>query len=82
MIRILSCLDSMEMAAARRRELDIPRDVAAALGRSAVEAGVTGYYFTRVGEKVDLARSVNTACSAKSPKIPSGSDQRNLLIKR
>ncbi|HKE31674.1 MAG TPA: TIGR02452 family protein [Candidatus Angelobacter sp.] len=53
------------MARARRRELDIPRDVAAALGRSAVEAGVTGYYFTRAGEKVDLARLINTACSAK-----------------
>ena len=62
---ILPCLDSAEMAAARRRELDIPRVVAAALGRSAVEAGVTGYYFTRAGEKVDLARLVNTACSAK-----------------
>ena len=62
---ILSCLDSSEMARARRRELDIPRDVAAALGRSAVEAGATGYYFTRAGEKVDLARLINTACSAK-----------------
>ena len=62
---ILPCLDSEEMAADRRRELDIPRDVAAALGRSAVEAGVTGYYLTRAGEKVDLARLINTACSAK-----------------
>src|SRR5215475_160845 len=70
---ILSCLDSAEMAAARRRELAIPGEIAAALGRSAVEAGVTGYYFTRSGEKVDLARLVNTACSAKRsipPDVP------------
>src|SRR5215475_13133630 len=64
-LRVLPFLDSAEMAAARRRELDIPRDVAAALGRSAVEVGVTGYYFTRAGEKVDLAHLVSTACSAK-----------------
>ena len=62
---ILSCLDSAEMAAARRRELDIPRDVAAALGRSAIGAGVAGYYFTGAGGKVDFARLVHTACSAK-----------------
>ena len=57
-LRMLSCLDSAEMGAARRRELDIPRDVAAALGKSAVEARVEGCYFTRVGQKVDLAHSV------------------------
>jgi hypothetical protein len=36
-LHILPCLDSEQMAASRRQELDIPRDVAAALGRSAVE---------------------------------------------
>src|SRR5262245_60373764 len=85
---ILSCLDSAEIAAARRRELDIPRDLATALGRSAVEAGVTGYYFTRAGEKVDLARLVNTACSAKRsipsdaplPKGEEGSGSGKILV--
>ena len=72
-LHILPCLDSGEMAAARRMELDISRDVAAELGRSAVEAGVAGYYFTRAGAKVDFARLVNTACSAKRsipPDVP------------
>jgi hypothetical protein len=35
---IFPCLDSEQMAASRRRELNISRDVAAALGRSSVEA--------------------------------------------
>jgi hypothetical protein len=64
-LRILPCLDSSEIAAARLRELDIPRDIAAALGRSAVEAAVNGYYFNRAGEKVDWAHLVSAACSAK-----------------
>jgi uncharacterized protein (TIGR02452 family) len=38
MLRILPCLDSDELASARRRELDISPDAAARLGRSAVEA--------------------------------------------
>ena len=53
------------MAAARQRELDIPRDIAAALGRSAVEAANDGYYFNNAGEKVDWRRLVDVACSAK-----------------
>src|SRR5689334_2518011 len=64
-LRILPFFDFAEMAAVRRRELDIPRDVAAALGRSAVEAAVSGFYFNKAGEKVDLARFVNAACCAK-----------------
>src|SRR5262245_54324925 len=59
---IVPCLDSAEMAAARRRELDISRDVAAALGRSAVEAAVSGFYFNKAGEKVDLSSLVRAAC--------------------
>jgi uncharacterized protein (TIGR02452 family) len=62
---ILSCLDSAEMAAVRRRELDIPRDVAAALGRSAVEASISGFYVNKAGEKVDWSPLVQAACSAK-----------------
>jgi uncharacterized protein (TIGR02452 family) len=51
------------MSAARRRELDIPRSVAAALGRSAVEAAISGFYFNKAGEKVDLSSLVRAACS-------------------
>jgi hypothetical protein len=50
---ILPCLDSEQMAASRRRELNIPRDVAAALGRSAVEAGREGCYVIKAGQKVE-----------------------------
>ena len=64
-LRILLCLDSEEMAVARRRELDIPRAVAAALGRSAVEASVSGYYFNKAGEKVEWRDLVDVACAAK-----------------
>ena len=32
---LLPCIDSEQMAASRLQDLDIPRDVAAALGRSA-----------------------------------------------
>jgi uncharacterized protein (TIGR02452 family) len=65
MLKILSCLDSEELAASRRRELDIPRNVAAALGRSAVEAAANGYYVCGSGAKVDWSRYVQAACSAK-----------------
>jgi len=64
-LNILPCLDSGEMAAARRQELDIPPHAAAALGRSAVEAARVGHYVNRVGEKVDWGCYVQTACSAK-----------------
>src|SRR5262245_13270311 len=65
MLDILPCLDSDEMAASRRRELDIPRNVAAAHGRSAVEAASNGYYLRGTGEKVDWSHYVRAACSAK-----------------
>jgi uncharacterized protein (TIGR02452 family) len=59
------CLDSKDMAAARQRELDIPRSVAADLGRSAVEAANNGFYFNIAGERVDWSHLVDAACSAK-----------------
>lgn len=62
---VLPCLDSAEMAASRRRELDIPRGVAAELGKSAVEAVRTGYYHNQAGEKIDWSTEVQAACSAK-----------------
>lgn len=64
-LTILPFLDSVEMSAARRQELDIPRNVAAALGRSAVEAAGNGHYLNGAGKKVDWSLFVNAACSAK-----------------
>ena len=71
MFKILPCIDSVEMAASRRQELDIPRNVAAELGRSAVEASVEGQYVYRDGSKVDWSRYVQAACSSKVS-IPPG----------
>jgi uncharacterized protein (TIGR02452 family) len=65
MLNVLPCLDSDELAASRRRDLDVPRDVAAALGRTAVEAAARGYYLYGEETKVDWSRYVQAACSAK-----------------
>jgi hypothetical protein len=64
MIVTLPCADSEDAAAAGRRALDIPRHVAAALGRYAVEAIQRGHYAVGNG-KVDWRRHVRAACSAK-----------------
>ena len=71
MFKILPCLDSFEISVSRRQELDIPRNVAALLGRSAVEAAVEGRYVNGTGKKVDWSRDVQAACSAKVS-IPPG----------
>ncbi len=77
-LRMLPSVDSPEIAAARRHELEIPRDVAAELGRSAVEASVSGIYFNRAGAKVDGRDLVHAACawelvfSLKRPAILDG----------
>ncbi len=65
MLNLLPCLDSSEMSGSRQRELNIPRNIAAELGRSAVEAAKTGSYLNRQGAKVDWGREVRAACSAK-----------------
>jgi len=62
---VLPCLDSAEMALARRRELHIDRDVARALGRSAVESVAKGGYLTRDGRRVEWRDSVQAALAAK-----------------
>lgn len=67
----LPCLDSDEMASARRRELDISPDVAADLGMSAWEAAKNGHYVNPSGERVDWAALVTAACSAKISIAPS-----------
>jgi len=66
MLKILRCLDSPEISISRRQELDIPRDAAAELGRSAVEAAERGYYIYGPGTKVDWSRYVQAACFAKA----------------
>ena len=71
MFKILPCIDSDEMAASRRQELDIQRNVAAELGRSAVEAAVEGQYIYGDGRKVDWSRYVQDASSSKVS-IPPG----------
>lgn len=64
-IRLLPCLDSNERAACLNKTLDLPRDKAAALGYSAVEATTRGFYLSKNGQKVDWNDSVKAACSAK-----------------
>jgi uncharacterized protein (TIGR02452 family) len=64
-LHFLPCLDSTEMATSRRKELDVPRDVAAELGRSAVEAARRGHYVTEAGRRVDWRDAVAAACAAK-----------------
>ncbi len=64
-LRVLPCLDSEEMAAARRQELNIPREVAASLGRSALEAAQAGFYLNRTGQKVVWLEAVQAARAAK-----------------
>ena len=69
-LRILPCLDSAQMAASRRQELDIARDVAAALGRSAVNAARIGRYVTKAGQEVVWRDAVQAACAAKRSIAP------------
>ena len=77
-IFMLPCIDSADIAASRRMELDIARSAAAALGRSAVEAARNGYYLNRVGDKVDWRLLVQSACAAKRSIAP---DDRLLVGK-
>jgi hypothetical protein len=58
------------MAEARRRELDVPREIAAELGRSAVEIAQRGFYFNAAGEKVEIGELVARAASAKQSLPP------------
>jgi uncharacterized protein (TIGR02452 family) len=53
------------MATSRQRELDIPRSVAAALGRSAIEAAEKGFCVSKSGENIDWNRYVQDALSSK-----------------
>lgn len=64
-LRILPCRDSADLAAMRRRELDLPRDLARHLGRSALEAARIGHYETDTGQKVYWGNALKAACLAK-----------------
>ena len=61
---MLRCADSDAMALARRQELELPRHIAAALGRTAVEAAVRGHYLYAEGE-ADWSSEVHAARGAK-----------------
>src|SRR5215470_9326572 len=69
-LHILPCLDSVQIAALRRQELDIPREMAAALGQSAVDAARVGRYVTRAGQEVVWRDAVHAACAAKQSIAP------------
>lgn len=64
-LRILPTLDSPTLAAARQRELDIPRARATALGSSAVAFAQSGRYVTEDGQQVEWGHLVQAAVSAK-----------------
>lgn len=64
-LKFLPVVDSAELAAARRRELDIDREVAAGLGRSALDAIRTGTYRGPAGEVVDWREAVEAAVLSK-----------------
>jgi len=64
-LALLPCLDSGEMSAACRQALEIPRQVAAALGASAVQAVNEGRYLDAVGKRVDWSHCVQSARTAK-----------------
>ncbi len=64
-LRLLDCRDSPQMAAARRRDLEVPRDRAEALGLSAVEAARAGRYRAEDGREIDWSAAVEGAVAAK-----------------
>ena len=59
-LHVLPCLDSERMAKARRQELQIPGDVAAGLGHSAVKAALEGFYLTKAGQVIVWRDAVQT----------------------
>jgi uncharacterized protein (TIGR02452 family) len=71
-LNVLSCLDSEQIAASRRRELYMPAVLAASLGKSAVEAARQGFYITEGGLQVNWGDEVRAACSGKISIPPDG----------
>jgi len=62
---LLPCLDSDEMAASVKSELDISRGVAYELGHSAVKISRQGFYPLPEGQVIKIRESVQAACNAK-----------------
>lgn len=60
-LKFLPIVDSDDHATRRRAELDLTRDVAAALGHSAVAAVQHGFYITATGQRVDISEAVSHA---------------------
>lgn len=70
-LQFLPVVDGPELAAARRRELDVDRDWARTLGEEAVRAAEVGYYEGPAGELVDWREAVEGAVATKRS-IPHG----------
>ena len=64
-LRLIPCLDSDDIAEARRKELDIPRCIAAELGRTAVEAAREGAYVNGTGQRIFWRDAVQAAIGSK-----------------
>jgi len=60
----LPALDSIPLAAARKRELDIDRSRATFLGQSAVQAARDGAYLDEHGRRVEWRGLVEAACAS------------------
>lgn len=60
-LRVLPCLDSPALAAARQAELKIDRARAASLGRSAVADALAGSYLLPDGRRVAWGDQVRAA---------------------
>ncbi|EIC23981.1 hypothetical protein Thi970DRAFT_00118 [Thiorhodovibrio frisius] len=69
-LHYLPCLDSPDHAEARRRELQIPRERAAALGQSAVDATLRGDD-TRPGDSASPGSKPSGAMILAAPLSPS-----------
>jgi uncharacterized protein (TIGR02452 family) len=63
--RLLPCLDSEDLATSRRRDLQLSRERAIALGLTAVEAVREGYYLTEAGARVVIREAVQAAVAAR-----------------
>ena len=76
-LHIMPCLDSEQMAASRKQELNIARDVATALGRSAVQAAREGFYVTKAGQQIVWSDAIQAASAAKMSIDPNTTLLRN-----
>jgi uncharacterized protein (TIGR02452 family) len=65
MFEFLPSIDSDEIAETRRQELTIPREVAQALGASAVVSSRDGRYFDEKGRPVDWSEQIDVAVASK-----------------